>query len=141
MLISLGKIFTDQIQCAKTVKSTCYTVVKSFNNLSLRITIQTNLKTVNFLDITLNFCNGKYYPYRKPNDRPLYVNRLLNHPPSILKHQPAAISRCLTGISHDACGIFAVLFSSCSFGVHKNIYIHLTSSLGHHVNTYVILIS
>ena len=62
----------------------------------------TNLKTVNFLDVTLNLCNRKYYPYSKPNDRPLYINRLLNHPPSILKHLPADISRCLSNILHDA---------------------------------------
>ena len=73
-------------------------IAKSFNDLNLRITIQTNLKTVNFLDVTLNLCNGKYYPYRKPNDRPLYINRLSNHPPSILKHLSAAISRRLTDI-------------------------------------------
>ena len=39
---------------------------------------------------------------RKPNDRPLYINRLSNHAPSILNHLPTAISRCLTDISHDA---------------------------------------
>ena len=72
-------------------------ITKSFNDLGLRITIETNLKTVNFLDVTLNVCtcNGKYYPYRKPNNRPLYINRLSNHPPSILKHLPAAIGRRL----------------------------------------------
>ena len=42
-----------------------------------------------------------YYPYRKPNDRPLHINMLLNQPPSILKHLTAAISRCRTDISHD----------------------------------------
>ena len=77
-------------------------IVKSFNDIGLRITVQTNLETVNFLDVTLNLCNGKYYPYSRPNDRPLYINRLSNHPLSILKHLPAAISRRLTDISHDA---------------------------------------
>ena len=65
------------------------------------MTIRTNLKTVNFLDVTLNLCNGEYYPYRKPNDRPLYINRLSNHSPAVLKHLPAAISRRQTDISHD----------------------------------------
>ena len=76
--------------------------IKSFNHMGLRITIQTNLKTANFLEVTLNLCNGKYCPYRKPNDKPLYINRLSNHPPLILKHLPAAISRRLSDISHDA---------------------------------------
>ena len=52
--------------------------------------------------ITLTMANGKYYPYRKPNDRPLYINKLSNHPPSILNQLPAAISRRLTDISYDA---------------------------------------
>ena len=77
-------------------------ITKSFNDLGLCITIQSNLKTFNFLDITLNLCNGKYYPYRKPNDRLLYINRLSNYLPSILKPLPAAISRHLTDMSHDA---------------------------------------
>ena len=68
----------------------------------MRITIQLNLRTVNFLDVTFNLCNGKYYPYRKPNDKPLYINRLSNHPPSILRQLTSAISRRLTDISYDA---------------------------------------
>ena len=76
-------------------------IIKSFNDLGLRITIQANLRTVNFLDVTFSLSNGKYYPYRKPNDKPLYIDRLSNHPPSILRQLPAAISRRLTDISHD----------------------------------------
>ena len=34
-----------------------------FKTLGLRITIETNLKITNFLDLTLNLNNGKYYPY------------------------------------------------------------------------------
>ena len=76
-------------------------ITKSFNDLGLRITIQSNLRTVNFLDVTLNLCNGKYYPYRKPNDKPLYINRLSNHPPLILKRLTSAISsRRLANISY-----------------------------------------
>ena len=73
-------------------------IIKSFNQLGLRITIQTNLRTVNFIDVTFNLSNGKYYPYRKPNDKPLYINRLSNHPLPILGQLPTAIS---TDISHD----------------------------------------
>ena len=77
-------------------------IPKSFNEIGLRITIQTDLKTVNFLEVTLNLCNRKYYTYRKLNNRPLKINRLSNHPPSILKHLPTAISTRLTDIAHDA---------------------------------------
>ena len=70
--------------------------------LGLRIKIASNLKITHFLDVTLNLNNGKHYPYRKPNDTPLYVHRQSNHPPCILKHLPAAISRRLTDLSDDA---------------------------------------
>ena len=76
-------------------------ITRSFNELGLLITIQSNIKKVNFLDVTFNLCNGKYYPYRKPNDRPLYINRLSNHPPLILRQLTPAISRRLTDISYD----------------------------------------
>ena len=75
--------------------------IKVFNSFGLRITIRTNLKTVNFLDITLNLTNGVYSPYRKPNDRPMDINKLSNHPPNIIKNLPAGISRRLSDISHN----------------------------------------
>ena len=54
-----------------------------------------------FLDATLNFNSESYYPYRKPNDRPVYIHTQSNHPPNIIKNLPASISRCLTDISSD----------------------------------------
>ena len=60
-----------------------------------------SLTSVNFLDLTLNLARNKYYPFRKPNDRPLYINKSSNHPPQSLKQLPAAISRRLTDISSD----------------------------------------
>ena len=74
-------------------------ITKFFTNLGLRITIKTNLKLVVFLDVTLNLSNGTYSPFRKPNDHPLYINTKSNHPPTITKHLPAAISRRVLEIS------------------------------------------
>ena len=76
-------------------------IIKIFADLGLKIIIQTNLKVAHFLDVTLNLSTEKYYPYRKPNDRPLYIHRQSNHPPSIIKNIPASISRRLTDISSD----------------------------------------
>ena len=45
-------------------------VIKEDFNLST--TCKTNLKAVNFLDATLNLTTGKYQPYNKPNNNPLY---------------------------------------------------------------------
>ncbi len=76
-------------------------IVETFKLLGLKITISTNLKTVNFLDLTLNLDTGKYYPFRKPNDHPLYINKESNHPPTIIKNLPASISRRVSDISYD----------------------------------------
>ena len=55
--------------------------------------ISTNLEICNFLDVTLNLTDGTYYPYRKPNNETLYIDRNSNHPLTIIKHLPAASSR------------------------------------------------
>ena len=45
----------------------------------IKITI-CDLKVTNFLDITLNLNNGKYYyTYRKPNERSVYIHKDCNH--------------------------------------------------------------
>ena len=63
-------------------------VMRIFEELGLRITIQTNLKVADFLDVTLNLNSESYYPYRKPNDRPVYIHTQSNHPPNIIKNLP-----------------------------------------------------
>ena len=68
----------------------------------MQITAQSNLKIVNYLDVTLNLSTGKYYPYRKPDNYPLYINAKSNHPPSIIKHLPASISNRISGLSCDS---------------------------------------
>ena len=76
-------------------------IIKMFEDLGLKITIQVNLKIVHFLDVTFDLDAGKHYPYRKPNDTPLYINKLSDHPPQILKNLPAAIGRRISRISSD----------------------------------------
>ena len=75
-------------------------MVRLLDELGLKISIQTNLKVANFLDVTFDLENNTYYPYRKPNDWPVYIHKLSNHPPSITKNLPVAISRCLSDLSH-----------------------------------------
>ena len=52
-------------------------ITRHFKTHGLNITIQTNLKIVNYLDVTFNLNNGTYYPYRKPNNQPLYINAFI----------------------------------------------------------------
>ena len=74
-------------------------IIAIFHNEGLKITIDTNLTTTDFLDVTLDLCTGKYYPYRKPNNRPLYVNANSNHPPTILKQLPTMVNTRLSLLS------------------------------------------
>ncbi len=52
---------------------------KCFEQFGLKITAKANLHVVNFLDVTFHLNNGKFKPYRKPNDDPLYINRHSNN--------------------------------------------------------------
>ena len=72
-----------------------------FARHGLKITATTNIKVVNFLDITFDLTNGTYKPYRKPNDEPLYINNLSNHPPSVVQQLPASINKRINKLSCD----------------------------------------
>ena len=56
-----------------------------FKDNGFNITIEVNVKSVNFLDVNLNLETGLYKQYMKPNETPLYVHSQSNHPPGILK--------------------------------------------------------
>ena len=76
-------------------------ICKLFSKFNLTLTIEANKKTVNYLDITLDLNTGKYRPFNKPNNKPLYVHHQSNHPPSIIRNIPEAINRRLSNISSD----------------------------------------
>ena len=66
----------------------------SYKKISgLSITIQCNLKSVDFLDVTFDLYNNLYKPYREPNDNPIYINKQSNHPPNVLKQLPKSIAK------------------------------------------------
>ena len=69
--------------------------------LGLKITLDTDLTVVNFLDVTFDLHKEKFYPFRKPNDRPLYIHKDSNHPPHVTKQLPKAINKRLNEISCD----------------------------------------
>ena len=76
-------------------------ICKIFENFGLKITIENNLQITDFLDVTFDLKNGKYYTYRKPNGEPLYIHCLSNHPENITKKIPNMISKRICEISHD----------------------------------------
>ena len=74
-------------------------VSKVFKSNGLKITIEANKKTVNFLDVTFDLTSGTYKPFMKPNNKLLYVHRQSNHPPALIKNIPENINKRLTSIS------------------------------------------
>ena len=68
-------------------------MIKIFQTRGLILEIKCNLKNVDYLDITFDLNTASCRPYRKPNNDTLYINAKSNHPPSILKQIPAAISK------------------------------------------------
>ena len=74
-------------------------ITREFKRQGLNISISANLKICNFLDVTLNLTDGSYYPYRKPNNETLYIDTNSNHPPTIIKHLPAAIGGRISDMS------------------------------------------
>ena len=57
-------------------------IISIFQNEGLSITIETNLIETDFLGVTFNLVTGKYFPFRKVNNKPLYIIAKSNHPPS-----------------------------------------------------------
>ena len=74
-------------------------IIKVFQQYGLNISADTNLVQTDFLDVTFNLKSGKYWPYRKPNDQPLYIHQQSNHPPTIKKQLPSMLAKHLSLLS------------------------------------------
>lgn len=72
-------------------------IIQLFQEEGLRITIESNLTV--YLDVTLDLLKNKYYPFRKPENKPLYINAKSNHPQNIIKELPKMISRRVADLS------------------------------------------
>ena len=72
---------------------------KIFKRRDLKITASTNLLVTDFLDVTFNLTQSKYYPYRKDNNSILYIDAKSNHPPSIIREIPSMVSKRLSSLS------------------------------------------
>ena len=97
------------------------TIKGLFNEMGLEITVEKDLTKVNFLDITLDLSEETFEQYRKPNDKPNYVNVESNHPKMIIKNIPKAVNRRLSEIS----------CSNDKFIKHRDIYQNALNNSGH----------
>ena len=68
-------------------------IIALFKEEKLSITININLDETEFSGITFNLKTEKYFPFRKPNKSPLYINYKSNHPPPIIKEIPKMINK------------------------------------------------
>ena len=76
--------------------------ISIFKNINFKIEIVTNLTEVDFLDVTFNLENSTYRPYKKPNDKLIYIDVSSNHPPQIKKQLTKIISDRLSQNSSNA---------------------------------------
>ena len=74
-------------------------VIALFKEEWISITIETNLIETDFLDVTFNLATKEYFPFRKANNTPLYINAFSNHPPTIIKQLPKMINKRISNLS------------------------------------------
>ena len=70
-----------------------------FRENELKITIQCNLKIVDYLDVTFNLTDSSYRPFNKTNNEINYIHKQSNHSPSIIKQLPLSVERRLSKLS------------------------------------------
>ena len=51
-----------------------------------------------FLDVSFNLEMDKFFPYKKPNDTPLYIYSESNHPPSMIKQQSSMTNKRISNL-------------------------------------------
>ena len=73
---------------------------KIFKSNRLSITVECTSLVTDFLHVNFDLKSAIYYPYRKPNNERLYINKHSNHPPPIINQIPSMISN---RISENSC--------------------------------------
>ena len=66
-----------------------------FKDIGFQLEIKTNLKQVEFLEVTFNLITNLHTPYKKPNDNLLYINTSSNHLPQVIKQLTNSINKRL----------------------------------------------
>ena len=73
-------------------------IIPLFKEEGLSITIEINLFETDFLDDIFNLATKKYFPFRKANNTPLYINAFSNHPHAIIKPLPKMINKIISDL-------------------------------------------
>ena len=70
-----------------------------FKKYKLKITVEANLKAIDFLDFYMDLNTGKVKAYRKPNNYPNYINVESSHTKTTIKALPKMIQTRLSSLS------------------------------------------
>ena len=85
-------IMTTSCQYLKTQLETIKkSLQKTFKDFGLEIAAESNLKIVNYLDVTLNLNDCSFRPCDKSDDNIRYIDKEFNDPPNLIKHLPASM--------------------------------------------------
>ena len=71
------------------------------------------------IDVTFDLVNEIYKPYRKPNNKPHYINRHSNHPPNILKQLPKSIETRISETSSNI-DVFNISIKTYNDALHES---------------------
>ena len=74
-------------------------IISLFKEEGLSIIIEINLVDTDFLDVTFSLDTGKYFPFRKPNNNPIYIHEKSNHQSSIIRDLPNMVNKRLSDLS------------------------------------------
>ena len=74
-------------------------ICEIFKEIGLKITIEANKNSVDFLDVTLNLEEDTYEPFSKPNNTIMYVHSKSNHPSNTLKNIPLGVQNQISDLS------------------------------------------
>ena len=66
-----------------------------FKDIGFQLEIKTDLKQVEFLEVTFNLITDLHTPDKKPNDNLLYINTSSDHPPQVIKQLTNSINKRL----------------------------------------------
>ena len=67
-------------------------IIRALKFLGFKIEISSNIKIVNFLDVTLDLSNNSYKPFIKTNLNPSYIDINSNHPKNVIKQVQKAVN-------------------------------------------------
>lgn len=70
-----------------------------YKRKSSRLSISSNFKIINLLDITLNLSINTFKPYHKDNDTPIYINVNSNQPHQIIRQIPTTVNTKINKLS------------------------------------------